>query len=308
MRRITILFPLLLLAIGIIGGLLVQRNISIFSSSNPQAVATVLADQITPSPAPTAIPTPIPLPPLPLISAQSYIIESQDSDTPIIELNSHQRFPPASTTKIMTAMVALKSYDPSKIVTINNPYTVGATIGLVEGEQISIEKLLYGLLLPSGNDAAMALADAYPQGQDQFIKQMNLLAQQLNLNDTQFANPSGLDHPDHYSTAQDLVSLSKIAMTHELFQQIVATKKAIVKSQDESVTHVLVNRNELLGEMGVTGVKTGYTLTAGEVLVTNLVRKSGSYYVVVMGSTDRFADTRVLINWLDDYLGTYKIS
>ena len=307
MRKIIIIFPLFLIAVGLIGGIIVQQNISIVSSANPQTLGAVLADQQIPTSIPTMTPTPMPLPPLPLISAQSYIIEAQDSDNPIIESNSHHRCPPDSTTKIMTALFALKSYDPSQIVTIKNPYSVGATIGLVEGEQISIEKLLYGLLLPSGNDAAMALADAYPQGQDQFIKQMNLLAHQLNLQDTQFANPSGLDHPDHYSTAQDLVTLSKIAMTHELFQQIVATKKAIVKSQDESITHVLVNRNELLGEMGVIGIKTGYTLTAGEVLVTNLVRKSGSYYIVVMGSEDRFTDSKLLIDWLDDYLGTYKL-
>lgn len=296
---------ILIVLISLIAGVIIQKNL--FLSPAPTQ-GTVLAVQATPTPVPSFTPTPVPLPPTPSLSARAYLIVPENTTTPIIESHSQERLPPASTTKMMTALVALNSYDLQQIVTIANPYSVGATIDLVSGEQISVEKLLYGLLLPSGNDAAMALADTYPGGQDQFVKQMNLMATQFNLSNTHFINPTGLDDPDHYSTAQDLIAIAKIAMTHPIFRQIVDTKQATITSQDNSVTHVLENRNQLLGQLGVMGVKTGYTSTAGEVLVTSLQRRSGLYYLVVMGSADRFADTKLLINWLDDYLGTYRIA
>ncbi len=302
-----LLSSLTLVVIGVSGGLIIQNNFLAANASSSQT-GRVLAEQVTPPSTPSPTATPRPLPPLPTLSAKAYLIVHEDNPTPIIEQNSSVKYPPASTTKIMTALVALQEMPLQQVITIGIPYQVGANIGLQPGEQITIEKLLYGLLLNSGNDAAMALADSYQDGPDQFIRRMNSLAADFNLHDTQFVNPAGLDHPDHFSTAQDLAALAKVAMGHPLFSQIVATKQAIVRSQDDSVVHVLENRNQLLGQLGVVGVKTGYTLTAGEVLVTSVERRSGAYFLVVMGSDNRFQDTRVLIDWLDDYLGTYRIA
>ena len=217
------------------------------------------------------------------------------------EKKINERLPPASTTKMMTALVAVNKYSLTKLITVNKPYQVGVVIGLQKGEELTLENLLYGLLLDSGNDAAMAIAGGL-ENSDEFIAEMNREVFNLGLKNTQFVNPSGLDHPDHYSSAYDLAVIGEAVMSNPELAKIVATKSTVVYDSDRKIVHVLENRNKLLDSLGVIGVKTGFTDTAGEVLVTAIRREENTYLIVVMGSQDRFGDTKQLIHWLDEYL------
>ena len=158
---------------------------------------------------------------------------------------------------------------------------------------MTVEQLLFALLVQSGNDAAEILAENYPGGRPTFIEAMNTKAAQLNLVHTHFANPTGIDEPGHYSSAADLARLASFALKKPEFARIVSTENTIVSN------HVLTNVNELLGKVpGVLGVKTGFTDGAGQSLVTLVDRDNHPVILVVLGSLDRFGDSEKLINWV----------
>lgn len=207
--------------------------------------------------------------------------------------------PPASTTKIMTALVILDRFAPEDIFKVQTLVNSGRVMGLVSGEKITVESLLYGALVHSANDAAYTLAENYPGGIQNFVKAMNEKTKELNLQQTQFTNSIGLDHPGNYTTAQDLGKIAQAALNNKIISKIVATRAITVSDINYSIFHDLKNVNELLGRVaGVAGVKTGFTENAGEVLVSEVKKNDESVLFVVLRSRDRFGETKELINWV----------
>lgn len=252
---------------------------------------------------PTGVISPLPVlaesATFPVLSAQGVIATDLESGVFLYEKNPDQELLPASTTKIMTALVAFDYYPRDLVLEVPDIKIEGQKMGLIKGEKITVESLLYGLLVYSANDAAEALAQNYPGGRILFIEAMNLKARELHLDKTRFVNPSGLDSVGHYSTARDMTLLAEVAMRDKFFSQIVSTKEIIVRSQDGKIVHRLKNINELLGEVeGVRGVKTGWTESARENLVTYVERGNKKILIGLLGSQDRFGETKELIDWI----------
>lgn len=235
----------------------------------------------------------------PSLSAQGLIILDLGSGVRILERNATAPFLPASTVKLMTALVALEAFTKEQVLTVPKIVDEGQDIKLVEGEKMSVESLLYGLLIASANDAAETLAVSYPGGKEAFIQRMNEKAKELFLKNTHFVNPTGIDEEKQYSSALDLTLLSRRALWHPLLAQIVATKEVTLTSIDGKITHRMTNINQLLGKVsGVQGIKTGWTEGAGECLITLTERENHKILIVLLGSKDRFGETEKLINWV----------
>jgi len=235
----------------------------------------------------------------PLVSAQAAVAVDLTTGTTLYDKNSREKYLPASTTKIITAITALDFYPQDLVIEVGKVKVEGQKMGLVEGEKIRVIDLLYGLLMYSANDAAEVLAANFPGGRDLFIISMNLKAQQYGLVDSYFTNPSGLDGTTQVTTALDLVKISEAAMKNPTFAKIVGTRELTVKSVDGLNAHRLTNINRLVGEVeGVLGVKTGWTEEARENLVTYLERDGKKIMIVVLGSQDRFGETKELIEWM----------
>jgi D-alanyl-D-alanine carboxypeptidase (penicillin-binding protein 5/6) len=236
---------------------------------------------------------------LPILSAQGVIAKDVKSGVILYEKNPYKKLLPASTTKIMTAMVVLDYFDLDRVITVGEVSVEGQKMSLAEGEKITVKNLLYGLLVYSANDAAEVLAENYPGGRTGFIAAMNAKADEFSLESTHFVNPTGLDDDGHVSSAQDMVRLREIAMQDERFSKIVGTKNWIAKSADGSYVHQLTNINELLGKVdGVLGVKTGWTENARENLVSFIDRDGRQVLIALLGSQDRFGETEELIDWI----------
>lgn len=240
----------------------------------------------------------------PTISAAGVYVVDLPSFTPILERNAHEKLLPASTAKIITALVALDVYRPDDIVTVKRSLDEGQVMGLVAQEKITVENLLYGILVHSGNDAAYALADNF--GFEKFVALMNKKVQSLHMKDTHFTNPAGLDDFNEHTSPFDLALAGRALLQNSLLKKIVATKDITIADVDYQYFHRLSNVNKLLGEIqGVGGLKTGYTENAGENLVSFYKKNGHQYIVVIMKSLDRFADTTNVINWINsniDYL------
>ena len=227
----------------------------------------------------------------PDISARNVFILDRDTGVVLYHQQADDQVAPASTTKIMTALVALENFSLDQVITITNSYPNGQTLGLKPGEKLTVEQLLYALLVQSANDTAEVLAENFAGGREVFIAAMNAKAADLGLSHTHFTNPTGLDEVGHYSSASDLARLADYAMKDPEFARIVGTENAVISSR------VVTNVNELLGKVpGVLGIKTGYTDAAGQSLVT-LVDQGRPVIIVVLGSTDRFVDTEKIIDW-----------
>lgn len=251
-----------------------------------------------------------PIAPLPVLAAQtdsdtptltavSVLALDVDSGVTLFEKNPDEVLFPASTTKIVTALVALDSYQLNEVVTIPALSVPGQKMGLVEGEQITVNNLLKGLLIFSANDAAEALAWNYLGGRVAFIDAMNGKASEFNLTNTNFTNPSGLENMNHVSTARDLSRIAGKAMNNPIFSEIVGTKSVTITSVDGEKVHRLNNINKLIGVVdGVMGVKTGYTEHAKENLITYMERNGKRVIISLLGSDDRFGETTALIDWI----------
>lgn len=235
----------------------------------------------------------------PILSAQAALAIDLDSRITLYEKDPDKPLLPASTTKIITALVAMDYYPLDKVLRVDKVNVKGQKMGLVEGEQITVGNLLYGLLVYSANDAAEVLAENFPGGRDLFITAMNLKVEELGLENTHFNNPSGLDGSGHLSTARDLIQVSEVAMGDVQFRQMVGTKEKVVTSVDGKIKHRLTNINELLGKVeGILGVKTGWTESARENLVTYVERDGKRIMIVLLASQDRFGETEELIDWI----------
>jgi D-alanyl-D-alanine carboxypeptidase len=237
--------------------------------------------------------------PAPYLTARSAVVIDADSKAILLAKNPDEKLLPASTTKIMTALVALDKFALTDVVSVGDLTVEPMIMKLKSGERITVENLLYGLLVGSANDAAIALARFYPGGQAEFVKAMNQKARELHLESTQFTNPIGLDNVGHYTTSHDLSLLAAVAMQNPEFAKLVSTQAITVSDADNTVSHELTNVNQLLGKIpGLAGVKTGWTINAGECLVSYTVRNHRKIITVVLDSADRFGETAILIDWV----------
>lgn len=237
------------------------------------------------------------------ISATSAVVQDALSGVYLFRRVSTMQLPPASTTKILSALVVLDSMGLDDVVTVGEIKN-GQTIGLVTGERITVENLLYGMLIQSGNDAGYALANASPGGLDAFVVAMNKKAQDIHLSMSHFTNPVGYDDPSHYMTAEDLARLAGVALENKILAKMVAIPQITIADVTHTYFHKLSNVNQLLGRIpGVAGIKTGWTEEAGENLVTLIDRGGRRIIIVVLHSKDRFGDTIRLIDWV---FGNYE--
>lgn len=235
----------------------------------------------------------------PEVTSNGIMIVDLPSNIVLFEKNSSQKFNPASTTKIITALVALDHFQLDDVLTVNRVETDGRTMGLVSGEKLTFESLLYAALVHSANDAAWTIAENYPGGAEKFVEAMNNKVGELNLKSSHFTNPIGFDDEKMYTTPEDLSKIAKAALNNKLVSKIVGTKNITVSDIDYTRFHALSNVNELLGKIaGVAGVKTGYTENGGEILVSEVKKNNHSVLFVILKSKDRFGETTILMDWV----------
>jgi serine-type D-Ala-D-Ala carboxypeptidase (penicillin-binding protein 5/6) len=243
----------------------------------------------------------------PQFTASSVIVIDAATAAPLFTDNADIPLPPASTTKLMTALVTRRHYDLDQVITVGEEaFTQGTTMGLTIGEQITVRELLAGLLISSGNDAAFALANNHPKGYQGFITDMNAAATELGMTLTHFNNPSGLDESNHMTTARDLATLTREVMRDPVLKDLAGTKQVVVTDSTGQVQHALTHTHQLLGvEPGVIAGKTGTTPLAGEVLISYWQPSQEQpslrpVVLVIMGSQDRYQDTLSLLHWSQD--------
>jgi len=237
----------------------------------------------------------------PQISGESAVVLDGVTGDILYQKNSHAHVAPASVTKIATAIVAIENIDVHRRVVVDfDSYQMvvdtGSTVmGLKPGDNRSIEDLLYGLMLPSGNDAAVVIARTVGGTEANFVEMMNEKVKSLGLHDTHFSNPHGLDADDHYSSAYDMAALSFYGMRYPLFRSLSEAKKYEIKGNRP---YTLWNLNKLLYNYdGADGVKIGYTENALETIVASATRGGQKLIVAVMRSNSRYSDATLLLDY-----------
>lgn len=287
LRRVSVFFVVFLLAQGVFsfGGqgafgeeteLEKQREESLSSSSSKQAEGSSW----------------------PEVSAAAAVVMDEATGRILYEKNGGEKRYMASTTKIMTCLLALEQMeDPKEQVTVSG-YAAsqeGSSIYMEEGEQLSVEDLIYALMLRSGNDAAVALAEWAAGSQEAFVERMNERAKQMGAEDTHFVNASGLHDKDHYTTARDLALIAREAMKHPDFQKVVKTREwTAVRERGQEVFE---NKNKTLYQYeGATGIKIGYTQDAGRCLAAASEREGIRLICVVLDGDDWFEDAYRLMD------------
>ena len=237
------------------------------------------------------------------LTAQSAIVVEASTGRIVYEKNSEDRNFPASTTKMVTLLVALETGKLDDIVTVSPAAAgqEGSGLGLSAGDRIRFSELLEGMMLVSGNDAAFATAEHLAGSAAAFMPQMNELALRAGAYHTHFANPTGLTQADHYTTAADLARIALYGLRNDEFSRIVGMEKKTVRwEQPAGKIAVAENTNELLGRYpGADGVKTGYTQAAGECLVASAKREGVELVAVVMHAADdrRFLEAGQLLDY-----------
>lgn len=238
--------------------------------------------------------------PTPPVSATSYIQIDLESKTVLASRRADIPLPPASITKLMTALVSLDRWPDTQTVLSVKSETpaLGATIKLLPSEQLTLDSLLHGLLIQSGNDAALTLADNYPGGYSAFVQAMNDKATALNLSHTTYKNPSGIDQYGHVTSARDIATLASFALTNPYFLSILTKPEAEITDVTGTLIHPLDSTDALLATLpGLKGGKTGWTEQAGECFVSYVEREGRGVITVILGAQDRFADTTALVEW-----------
>lgn len=235
----------------------------------------------------------------PRVTAGSAVLYDQVSQEVLFEKNMNEVRPPASTTKIMTGIIVLEMGNMDEQVEISS-YAAsmgGSSLYLREGEVLNMENLLWGTLLKSGNDAAVALAEGIAGSETFFVELMNRKAVLVGALNTKFLNTNGLPKKGHVSTSYDLAMITDYALKNQAFADIVSTKEAIISGRDKGSQRNLRNTNRLLGVYeGATGVKTGTTNAAGQCLVASAEKGSRKLISVVLGSGDRYGDSKRLLD------------
>lgn len=245
---------------------------------------------------------------LPKTNSRRYIVYDRISKSMIIGKNEDVKSAMASTTKIMTTIVILEKADLNEKVTVSAKAggTGGSRLGLKRGDKTSVRDLLYGLMLRSGNDSAVALAEHVGGSVKEFAELMNEKAAELGLTNTHFVTPHGLDDPNHYTTALELAKLTDYAMDNETFARIVGTKSTTIYINNQP--RQINNTNELLGVLnGVVGVKTGFTNNAGRCLVTEIKRNNMDVITIVLGADTKKDRTKDSVNLIEYTFSKYKM-
>ncbi len=245
---------------------------------------------------------------IPQIWAESYIAIDANSGRIIGSKNANQKLPMASTTKIMTSILAIdKIENLDKEVEIPESCTniEGSSLYLKPKQRVKILDLLYGTMLRSGNDAALALANtAGKNDSDKFITMMNDKAKELGAFNTNFVNPNGLHDNNHYTTAYDLALISKYAMKNKVFREIVSAKNY----KADSLNNVLYNKNKVIFQYEYgSGIKIGYTKAAGRCLVASAKKDDVEIIVVVLNDNNWFDDSYKLFDWAFENYNSYNI-
>ena len=234
------------------------------------------------------------------VSAKSAILIEAESGTVLYQKNAFVKLPMASTTKIMTALVAIESGDVDRLVKTDDRArgVEGSSIYLAEGETLSMRHLLYALMLASANDAAVAIAYEVAGSIEDFAALMNAKASELGLTSTSFKNPHGLHHEEHYTTAHDLARLTSAALENEIFIEICSTKSQKIPLNGEEGTRYLTNHNKLLRlYKGCIGVKTGYTKTSGRCLVSAAERDGLRLIAVTLNAPNDWRDHTAMLDF-----------
>lgn len=247
--------------------------------------------------------------PIPKLTADRWIVYDADTDVVLASWDADSQAPMASVTKVLTAMVVIDTIDLDEIVTIPEFVTSirGSTAGLVVGEQWTVGDLLIAMLVRSGNDAALTLGH-YAGGEsiDKFVLMMNAKARELGLENTNFANPNGLDNQEHYSSARDLLAIVVASKEYPDIERVARIRIVTMPQDPDGETRTFTNTNKLLGAYpGTLGLKTGDTPWADKVLLGVTEQAGRTIYSVVMGSDDHFSDTREIVDWA---YSTYSVS
>ena len=231
------------------------------------------------------------------VSAKSAVLYEPETRTFIYEKNGDERLPMASTTKIMTALVAIERENLEKQITVDSRAVgvEGSSAYLKENEAFTLKELLYALMLQSANDAAEAIAYAIADSIEAFADLMNQKASSLGLSDTNFTNPHGLDDDDHYTTAKDLAIISACALAYPEFCEIVSAKTK--KVEKNGITRLFVNHNKLLARYeGCIGIKTGFTKKSGRCLVSAAERDGVKLICVTIDAPNDWNDHKKLLD------------
>ncbi|MEN9389776.1 MAG: hypothetical protein RLY61_860 [Candidatus Parcubacteria bacterium] len=243
--------------------------------------------------------------PFPDVSAQGIVVADLRSNTILYERNKSVKYPPASTTKVMTALVASELFPQHSTFTVDYSCTQipSQKVGFVSGELLSLSDLLQSLLIASAGDAACVLAQTHSPVS--FVTRMNMMAKSLGMNNTKFSNAIGLDDFEHgqESTPYDLYLMTRQALANNFISDTVKIKELTIESLQTSMSanysHSLVNTNKLLWEIPESaGFKTGKTDGAKEVLIYLYTKEDRDLVIIVMQSEDRFEDTKKILNWV----------
>lgn len=247
----------------------------------------------------------------PTVSAKSAVVIDADTGRILYEQDAHTRRGMASTTKIMTALIALEQASPDMLVTVDPRAcgVEGSSVYLFAGEKITMETLLYALMLQSANDAAEAIAYAIAGSVEKFADLMNQKADELGLTATHFENPHGLDGETHYTTAYELALIAAYAMKNDSFAEIVSTVKRVVPLHNGEASRLLINHNRLLREYDdIIGVKTGYTKKCGRTLVSAAERDGVRLICVTLNDGNDWMDHRALLDYAYSLYGEVRLS
>lgn len=243
----------------------------------------------------------------PTPSAERYILMDETTGRVLLEKNAHERVSIASITKLMTAVVALQYGNMDDRIKVSEKalQTSGSSIYLEKGDELTLEDLLYGLMLRSGNDAAKVIAEHIGGSEEGFVYLMNETAAYIGMTDSHFMNPHGLDEDNHYSSAHDVAILMQYAMQDDLFREISSTKSYHSKQR----TYPWKNKNKLLTEKYsyTTGGKTGFTNQAGRTLVTTAEKSNMKFITVTLDAPDDWNDHISLYNWGFDLFSLVQV-
>ncbi len=240
------------------------------------------------------------------ISAECACVIDASTGRVIYNKNMEKQHTMASTTKIMTALVALENSKLDDVITVskNAAGEEGTSLYLKAGQKATMEDLLYGLMLQSGNDAAIAIAEGVSGTVADFASLMNKKAQEIGANNSSFKNPNGLDEEGHFTTAYDLAIITREAMKNEKFCEIVSTKSKLILDGTQTVS----NHNKMLRMYdGCTGVKTGFTKKSGRCLVTSAMRNGVKVIAVTLNAPDDWNDHRVMLDFAFDTTASFTV-
>ena len=243
----------------------------------------------------------------PIINSKNVIVLDRKTLLPLYEKDAYSKVAMASTTKILTCIIALENCALNEVVTVSKKAATvsGSTLGLTSNMKLSMNDLIYGLMLRSGNDCAIAIAEHISGSVEDFSVLMNQKASSLGLTNSNFVTPHGLDNPNHFTTAYELAILTDYALKNQKFLEIVSSKTYTISLNGYPRT--LSNTNELLGTtQGVYGVKTGFTFEAGRCLVSACKRNNLDIIVVVLGADTKRIRTKDSLSLINYTFNTYK--